>query len=321
VSLASPLWLLLLPLLPLAFWRRRPAAAITHPLAGSLPRGDRGLRLLATLPTLLRAAVLLLLVLAMARPRLAGGVVEERVEGVPIVLAVDVSSSMLAQDFPPGNRLDAARAAVARFLEAREGDPIAIVLFAGEALTQVPLTTDRRVLQAAARNIAVGMLEDGTAIGDGLATAAARLRGTPEGDRVVVLLSDGENNRGMNPEEAARAAAALGIRVFTVGVGSDRPAPVPVRGPEGFEMQELAAGLDEGLLRRIAATTGGRYFRADDPASLARVYTEIDGLVPSTFEERTHREWRELYPWLLFLAAGALLGEWALRASRWGRLP
>ena len=333
---AHPWALLLLLLLPAyAGWlRRRGPRALPLPRADRLAvRAARSARLLGALPELLRALTLALLVLALARPR-SGASVEERVsEGVPIVLALDLSSSMLAEDFQLAerqggaprarNRLEVARHTLAEFVAGREDDPIGLVAFAGEALTQVPLTTDYRVLRAALRGLRVGLLEDGTAIGDGLATAVNRVRRVPAASPVVVLLSDGESNRGeIDPLQAAAAARALGVRVYTVGVGSEGRARVPVRSEGGdITFVEAPVGVDEALLREIARLTGGVYFRATDPDALRDVFTAIDRLVPSRVEVRRYTRYREWYLPLVWLAVALLLAEWALRASRWGRLP
>jgi Ca-activated chloride channel family protein len=275
------------------------------------------------LPHVFRSLAITGLVLAIARPSTAGSVIEETREGIPIVLSIDISSSMLAQDFRPRDRLEVAKGTIARFVESRAADPIGLVGFAGEALTLVPTTTHRPVLLNALQSLRVGLLEDGTAIGDGLATAINRLRHTERGSAVIVLLSDGENNRGViDPVAAAEAAATMGIRVFTVGVGSEGVARVPVgSAPAGFRDAELPVGLDEDLLRAIATRTGGAYFRATDPAALERIYGEIDRLVPSVVET-TRRVERNEWAALLLIVAGSLLAlEWVLRGSRWGAVP
>lgn len=306
--------------------RRRPTAAVAMPRAGSLRHGRaRYVRWVARMPELLRGLAFLLLVLAVARPLSGGTVIEQRVDGIPIMIAFDISSSMLAEDFSPLNRLEVARETTREFIASRAADPIGLVAFAGEAITQVPLTTNQRVLFAAIDNLRIGLLEDGTAIGMGLAMATTRLQGVDADERVVILMSDGENNRGeIEPLDAAHAARELGIRVYTVGVGTDQAAPVPLRrGPDGAVLQyaELPVGIDEELLREIASLTGGAYFRADTPDALRRVYAELDRLVGSPMELRQYVDYREWY-WLLLLAgAAALLAEWFLRGSRWGRLP
>jgi Ca-activated chloride channel homolog len=321
-------WLLLflVPIAAYLVWVVRVSApAVPLPRMASVsPPSDRFRRILGRLPQILRALVLALLVVAIARPRSAGATIEAPVEGIPIVIAFDISSSMLAEDFAPRNRLEVARSTTSDFIRSRGSDPIGLVVFAGEAITQVPLTTDHRVLLAALDRLRIGLLEDGTAIGMGLATAAARLPADPEENRVIVLMSDGENNRGeIEPMEAAAAAAKQGIRVFTIGVGTDDAAPVPVfRAPDGsVQYAELSAGLDEELLREIAAMTGGEYFRADSPDALTEIYRRVDELVPVRFETRSHVLHSEWYLVLLLLGATALAAEWLLRASRWGKLP
>jgi len=328
LHLAHPWLLLALFAIPLVLLGERSGGrrgVVRTRLGALLGTGVRSSVLMARLPDILRVLALLGLVFALARPRIAGGVVEERTDGIPIAIAFDVSSSMLAEDFAPDNRLAVARRATREFVAARDGDPVALIAFAGEAITLVPLTTDRRVMSAAIENLRIGLLEDGTAIGMGLATALTRLEGVEAEDRVIVLLSDGENNRGeIEPLEAADAARELGVRVYTVGVGTDSAAPVPIRrGPDGSVIQyaELPAGVDEALLREIADRTGGAYFRADSPDALQRVYEELDRLVPSTMEIRRSVSYRELYPFLILFAASILMFEWLLRGSRWGRFP
>lgn len=320
-------WALLLLLLPayLLWAGRRVRRPLLFPRTAALAQWSTPLaRVLGGMPEVLRALTLTLLILALARPRTGAAMVEERSEGVPMMIALDISSSMLAEDFLPRNRLQVAKEMTSEFISSRATDPIGLVAFAGEAITQVPVTTDYRVLFSALDLLQVGLLEDGTAIGMGLATAANRLQRVPGESRVVILLSDGENNRGqIEPLTAARAAAAQGIRVYTIGVGSDDPAPVPLRRIAGEEPQfaELPVGLDEELLRQIAELTGANYFRADNPAALRQVYQEIDRLVRTPVEIRRFVEYREWYPLLVLLGTVALLLEWYLRGSRWGRVP
>ena len=317
--IALVLTVLLLGYLLTARWVSR---SLPMPRAGDLRPGLRT-RVLAVLPVGLRIGALACLVLAIAGPSTATAIIEERSEGIPIILAIDVSSSMLAQDFSPRDRIEVAKSTIANFIESRDGDPIGLVAFAGEALTLVPATTHRSVLLTALSSLRVGLLEDGTAVGDGLAIAINRLRGYDRGSGIVVLLSDGENNRGtIDPLAAAAAAATQGVEVFTVGVGSDGVAPVPVdAAPAGFRYAELPVGLDEEMLREIATLTGGEYFRATDPQALERIYAEIDRMVPTIVETEQRTDTTDWALALLLSAALLLTVEWGLRGSRWGGLP
>jgi Ca-activated chloride channel homolog len=326
IAFAAPWALALLLLLP-AWWgwlrARRPAALPFAPAGEAALAAGGGARVLGALPELLRALSFALLVVALAGPRLGAATVEEEAEGIAIALAVDVSTSMLAEDLRPRNRLGAARQTVARFVQGRRHDRIALVAFAGEAMTRVPLTRDYELLAAAVDGLRAGSLADGTAIGDGLAAAAARLRGAEEETRVIVLLSDGVNNRGeVEPLEAARAAAALGIRVYTIAMGSDSVARIPVAVTRtGVRYGYARTEVDEALLAEIATLTGGRYFRARDTGTLQAVYAEIDRLerTPVTVTRRVSH--RDLHLPFLLLGAALLVGEWLFRATRWGRVP
>ena len=265
-----------------------------------------------------RTAALVLTVLALASPVRLVERVEERSEGVTIMLAFDISSSMLAEDFRPQNRIAVARREVSRFVRGREGDRIGLVAFAGEALTVVPGTLDYGILYQAIENLDVGQLRDGTAIGTALATAVNRLRSIEEGSRVVVLLTDGDNNRGdIVPEDAAAAAAALGIRVYTIGVGRDGVAPVPIgRTRFGYQYADMEVTVNDELLDRIARATGGLYFRATDPEALTRIYRRIDELETAPVEEVRMVERAGVRSELLVLALVALAVELLGSATR-----
>lgn len=321
ISFAAPWALALLLLLPAwVLWlRRRPAPAAAFAPAADAGRGSR----LGAAPEALRGLAWALLVLALAGPRLGATVVEEEAEGIAIALAVDVSTSMLAEDLLPRNRLGAARQTVSRFVRARPHDRIALVAFAGEAMTRVPLTRDHAVVVEAVDALRAGALADGTAIGDGLAAAAARLRGAEEASRVIVLLSDGVNNRGdVAPLDAARAAASLGMRVYTVAMGSDSVARIPVAvTPTGPRYALARTRIDEALLEEVAALSGGRYYRARDAGALARIYEEIDRLERTPVTVRRSVRHRDLHLPLLLAGAVLLLAEWLFRATRWGRVP
>jgi Ca-activated chloride channel homolog len=241
------------------------------------------------------------------------------------VLVVDISSSMLAEDLGDRNRLAVAKETVADFVRGREYDRIGLVAFAGEALTQVPITVDYLVIYQALEELraGTGMLEDGTAIGTAIATAANRLRRAPGKSRVMILLTDGENNRGeIDPLTAAQAAAAFDIKVYTIGVGSEGVAPIPIAtGPFGVQYANLPVHIDEELLREIAALTGGQYFRATTEAALDSIYARIDQLERTNVQVRRYVNYTPHYLPLLTLALLALLLEWTVRASRWGRVP
>ncbi len=246
-----------------------------------------------------RALVAALMIVALARPQKVWQKEKVTTEGIDIVLAVDVSASMLARDFQP-NRLEAAKKIAADFIRNRPGDRIGLVIFAGEALTQVPLTLDHDMLLGMLNRIESGMLEDGTAIGMGLATAIDRLRQSKAKSKVVILLTDGVNNTGaIPPLVAGEMAKELGIRVYTIGVGSQGTAPYPVRVNGRTVFRNMPVEIDEALLKKISEMTDGRYFRATDNASLQRIFEEIDRLEKTRFEMFSlTRRADAFYPWL-----------------------
>lgn len=320
----SPWILLALLLIPAWWWRRRHGgqAAIVFSKASVLTKGPKAGRWLARALVAFRTLALAGLVIALARPRVAGRSEQSNSEGINIVIAFDISSSMLAEDFQPQNRLEVARDKVKQFVQLRTSDRIGVVAFSGEALTQVPLTTDYPVVLAAIDNLQPGQLEDGTAIGTAIATAANRLRSAPGRSRVMVLLTDGVNNRGtIDPRTAAQAAAAFGVKIYAIGVGTEGMAPVPVgRGVFGLRYENRPVEIDDALLTEIAEKSGGRYFRARDAAALDRITTEIDQLERTPVRTRVYTRYAELYRWPLTLAIAALLLELALMAWR-GPLP
>ena len=324
MQFASPWALALLLVLP-AWWlwrRRRKPPAIVFSRVSALAKGPRAGRAIARTLFLLRNLVLLGAVMALARPRSGARAEDVTSEGINIVVAFDISSSMLAQDFQPQNRLEVAREKVIQFVTLRRSDRIGLVAFSGEALTQVPLTTDYPVVTLAIKNLQPGQLEDGTAIGTAIATAANRLKDAPGPSRVMVLLTDGVNNRGsIDPRTAARAAAAVGVRIYTIGVGTEGMAPVPVgRGLFGLRYEMRPVEIDDALLTEVARLTGGRYFRARDAAALDRITREIDRLERVPVQTRTYVRFTELYRWPLLLALVAFTAEMALAARR-GPLP
>ena len=327
-SFANPWALALLALLPAWWWWRWGAAgpSVTFPGTGALARaGDRAAAIVARAPEWLRAVSVAVLIVALAGPRTGAAVVDVNAEGIAIVIALDISSSMLAEDMSERNRLAVAKEKVAEFVRGRSYDRIGLVAFAGEALTQVPITIDYPVILQALDGLQAGrqMLEDGTAIGTALATAANRLRRAPGESRVIVLMTDGENNRGeIDPITAARAAAAYDIRLYTIGVGSEGVAPVPVAsGPFGIQYANLPVHIDEELLREIAGLSGGQYFRATNAAALDSIYRRIDELEKTEVDVRRYVDYTPRHLPLLVLALLVLGGEWTLRGSRWGRVP
>lgn len=253
----------------------------------------------------LRVLAIFFLVFALARPQSNNSWQTYDSEGIDIVLALDISSSMLARDFEP-DRLEAAKEVATKFILERPQDRIGLVVFAGESFTQSPLTTDQAVLVNLMKDLHSGMLEDGTAIGMGLANAVNRLKDSEAKSKVIILLTDGVNNRGaIAPTTAAELAKTFGIRVYTIGVGTLGEAPYPVQTPWGIQLHNMAVEIDEEILTQIADLTGGRYFRATDNQKLAEIYGEIDQLEKSKVEVKHFSKKDEHY--FLFALAGALL--------------
>jgi len=257
------------------------------------------------LPFILRMLCLTFIILAMARPQTKNENQRAEGEGIDIVLCIDVSGSMTAQDFQP-NRLEAAKAVATDFVKKRVTDRIGVVIFSGESFTQCPLTTDHAVVLSAIKSIRNGLLEDGTAIGSGLGTSVDRLRTSKSKSKVVVLLTDGENNGGLiDPKTAKEIAKAFGVRVYTIGVGSDGYAKQPENTGMGVVMQNVKVSIDEKLLNEIASETGGKYFRAKDNASLQGIYDEIDKMEKTKID--LVRNIRYADKFLPFVAAAILL--------------
>ncbi len=274
------LWLLAIPLLLIAryVWielKGRRAHLRVSKLDAWTAGGRSALEIVRHLPFALRTAALVLLVICIARPRSSSQVEKVDTEGIDIIFAMDVSTSMLARDFQP-DRLSAAKDIAIEFIASRPSDRMGIVVFAGESYTQCPLTTDRATLINLMKDVQTDLIEDGTAIGNGLATAVARIKDSDAKSRVVILLTDGVNNMGeIDPQMAAEIAKTYGIRVYTIGVGANGTAPYPVQTPWGIELQNVPVEIDEALLKGIADGTGGRYFRATDNTKLSEIYAEI----------------------------------------------
>lgn len=329
MRLASPWFLALLLLLPLLLGsRRRRDLAVRYPtfavLRAIAPAGAGRRRAILTA---LHAVALALVIVALARPQLGSAETRIHREGVDIVLAVDVSGSMLAEDFTLGNaragRIDVVKSVVKEFVAARPEDRIALVLFSARPYTQCPLTLDHGWLLQNLDQAKVGMIEDGTAIGSALATAVNRLRPSTARSKFVVLLTDGQNNAGrITPQTAAEAAAAIGIKVYTIGAGTRGLAPYPTQDFFGNKVyRPMQVDIDEDVLKKIATTTHGRYFRATDTASLREVYSEIDRAEKTAFEAPEFLDYRELYPLLAWPALAIILVEVALAETLLRKLP
>jgi len=255
-----------------------------------------------------RMIVIACLIIIIARPQSTDYWEDVSTEGIDIVMAMDISSSMLARDFKP-DRLEAAKNVATEFISGRPHDRIGLVIFSGESFTQCPLTTDHAVLINLLREMQSGMIEDGTAIGLGLATAVNRIKDSDAKSKVIILLTDGVNNRGeIAPLTAAEIAKTMNVRVYTVGVGSQGMAPYPVQTPAGIRYREMRVEIDEETLQDIAGMTGGNYYRATDNESLKKIYSEIDQLEKSKINvQELSRKREEFMPVALIMAALLLL--------------
>lgn len=309
ITFANPLFLWLLVIVPgiIAFYvlRQQKTSASLH-LPGLQPfekTGKTFRNYLRHILFALRAAAITILIIVLARPQKTDKFQNVTTEGIDIILALDISGSMLARDFKP-DRLEASKNVATEFISGRPYDRIGLVVFSGESFTQCPLTTDHAVLINLMREVQSGMIEDGTAIGDGLATAVNRIKDSKAKSKVIILLTDGVNNRGeIAPTTAADIARTFGIRVYTIGVGTQGMAPYPVQTPYGVQYQDMPVEIDEAVLQDIASKTGGKYFRATDNAKLIQVYSEIDKMEKSKIDVRqfTRKEEKFLIPSLIAL--------------------
>ena len=312
------LWLLALPLLLVAhyLWQelggRRPHMRVSS-LQPWLAGGRSTLAWLRHLPFILRIAALCLIIIAIARPRSSTETEKVDTEGIDIVFAMDVSTSMLARDFNP-DRISAAKDIAVEFIAQRPSDRMGIVVFAGESYTQCPLTTDRATLINLMKDVQTDLIEDGTAIGNGLATAIARMMDSDAKSRVVILLTDGVNNRGeIAPATAAEIAKTYGVRVYTIGLGTQGEAPYPVMTPWGVEVRNMPVEIDEDLLKSVAEATGGRYFRATDNTKLAEIYSEINQMEKVRTTVDSFPVYKELFGKYALWALVCLLLELVLK--------
>lgn len=272
------------------------------------------------LPNYIRYIVVALLIIAIARPQSYLSKDEANVEGVDIVVALDISGSMLAEDFKP-NRLEAAKEVAKDFMEGRQTDNIGLVVFSGEAFTQCPPTTDHRMLLELTSKVESGIIEDGTAIGDGLATAINRMKDTKTKSKTIILLTDGVNNMGaIDPLTAADIAKENKMRVYTIGIGKIGMAPYPFQTPFGKQYQNVEVNIDEPLLKAIAKTTGGKYFRSTDKNSLQTIFKEIDNMEKSIIDVSSYKMKKDrAFPFLIaslfLLIAEVLLRKTILRTN------
>ncbi len=324
---AHPGFLYLLLLLPLLVaWYLRKGRHGETPLRYStlLPFQSLGPTLkerLRPLTFLLRLMAIALVVLALARPRTTAHGENIHTEGIDIVLLLDISGSMLAEDFRP-NRLEAAKQVAQDFIDGRRNDRMGLVIFSGQSFTQCPMTTDTRVLKNLLRQVRTGMIEDGTAIGLAIAQGVNRLKDSKAKSRVMILLTDGVNNRGeIDPITAAQIAQSFGIRTYTIAVGTLGEAPYPMQTPFGIRYQNVPVEVDEKMLKTVASTTEGQFYRATDGRSLKQVFAEIDTLEKTRIEVMAYRRYTELFYPLTWLALLLLLAEFTLHQTLFRKLP
>lgn len=317
ITFSDPGYLYLLILVPaiIAFYvlkQRKAFASFRMPALNPLAKSGTTIRnYLQNILFGARMTAVILLIIVLARPQSTDKFQDVSTEGIDIMLALDISGSMLARDFKP-DRLEASKDVATEFISGRPYDRIGLVVFSGESFTQCPLTTDHAVLINLLREIQSGMIEDGTAIGMGLANAVNRIKDSEAKSKVIILLTDGINNRGeVAPATAAGIAKTFGVRVYTIGVGTMGTAPYPVQTPFGTQYQNMPVEIDEAILKEIAQTTGGKYFRATDNDKLVQVYGEIDKLEKSKIDVRqfTRKEEKYLIPAIIafFILAIELL--------------
>ena len=317
---ANPTYLyLLLLLIPMIGWyiwklcKSQASLQVSSSEAFDAPGATSWKVYLRHVPFALRMAAIAVLIIILARPQSTNSWQNTSTEGIDIVMAMDISSSMLAQDFKP-NRLEASKDVAASFINGRPNDNIGLVVFAAESFTQCPLTTDHTVLLNLFKDIQPGIIQDGTAIGLGLANAVSRIKDSQAKSKVIILLTDGVNNAGeIAPVTAAEIAKTFGIRVYAIGVGTQGTAPYPFQTAFGVQYQDIPVEIDEPTLKQIASTTGGQYFRATDNSSLKEIYSEIDKMEKTKISVQQYSKKQEEYKnWALLLFA-LLLVEILLR--------
>lgn len=333
MTFAAPWVLLFLLLLPLLGWLmvrpgRQGSAPISYPDLRLLGRPSGLKPVLASYLPYLRLVGLALIIIALARPQIPAGVKEMGGQGIDIMLCLDISGSMQAEDFKPKNRFVVAREVLREFISQAGANRLGLIVFAGKAFTQSPLATDHAIVSDLLERVDIGMLEDGTAIGMAIAAAANRLQASQAKSRVIILLTDGVNNRGeIDPPTAAQAAAALGIKIYAIGVGREGGAPVQVADPlfgrrylRDASGQIVMTKLDEETLKKVASVTGGQYFRATDAEALRQIYAQIDKMERSEFAGKRELRYNEVFvryawPGVIVLLVQFVLGATWLRKA------
>lgn len=324
MTFANPhlLWLLCaVPLVGLwTWWRTRRQQGLRYSDIGPVKDAPTSWTVrFRHLPTALRMGAVALGIVALARPQVQDVLRTNAAEGIDIMLVLDASSSMQAEDFQP-NRFEAAREVASTFIEGRVSDRVGLIVFAAQAYTQVPLTLDYDFLQRMLGEVHIGVVEDGTAVGTALATAVNRLDETDSESKVLVLLTDGRNNRGeIDPQTAAEIARTMNVRVYAVGVGATENSDLPPAAREGGSAGD--GGVDERMLRSVATTTGGRYFTATSKDALAEIYGEIDRMETTEIDERVYTDRYEAYPWFLGPGLALVLLEVVLSTTLFRRFP
>ena len=327
ITFAYPfvLWLLLfVPGLGYWYWKKRDSSSpnFTYSSLQIFGRVPKTLKeKIAHLPAWLKIAALTFFIIAAARPQSFSSGENFYAEGIDIAMVLDISGSMLAEDFKP-NRVEAAKKVIDDFITGRTNDKIGLVIFSGESFTQCPLTIDYSVLRNLLKEIKTGMIEDGTAIGNAIANGVNRLKDSKAKSKVMILLTDGVNNRGeIDPLTAAQIAQKFGIRIYTVGVGTIGEAPYPFQTPFGIRYQMIPVEIDENILKQISGITGGKYFRATDNRKLVQIYEEIDRLEKTRVEVTSYRNAKELFYDWAFIGLFLLIADIGLSKTYLRRLP
>ncbi len=326
---ANPEFLVLFAIIPvLIFWyikrNKRASATLRYSNLGIIKTVKKSpVKRYRHLLFVLRLLVISLIIVGFARPQ--SGRHEEKVttEGIDIILAMDISSSMLAEDFKPKNRIEAAKTVATEFIKGRQNDRIGLVVFAGQSFTQCPLTLDYGILLRFLQEVHIGMIEDGTAIGMAIGNCVNRLRDSKAKSKVVILLTDGRNNRGeLDPLTAAKVAKTFDVRIYTIGAGKKGNALYPVQDPIfGKRYVSMPVEIDENLLTQIATITGGKYFRATDRRSLEKIYSDIGKLEKTKIEIKEYTRYKELFSHYLLLALSLLLVEIVLANTKFRKIP